>query len=409
MKAREIKKRLLKIYIKYSGSGSIIDMDTVRCVLSDVSKSPCYSLEIPNPFNILSRSSLRHMTDEEKEKTKGVYNQILSLHSEFEKFYSPLVCFSEKHEESVEKEISGGEKLVSVDKVLIGDELVCYVNYGKIFECPTIDMVLYTEKTRSEAEKIWALYHDLCCKLLGSREDEVKRLYRISTIARDQGGSYFLTDVSIQPTVSLTSPDFLDNYNTDLPEDKIREFLDLDRGGIVIFNGQPGCGKSTYIKRLIFKYPDINFVVLPQYFLNDQNGFRTFLLGRENSGEVFIIEDCEQLLVQRENNLASSSIIGDILNYTDGIYGDLTRTKFIFTFNTDLSNIDKAILRPGRLFLKYEFTPLYGENLEKVAEKLGYPLTQKDKERGVNLSELYSGCKSEDLQMGIKKKPKMGY
>ena len=56
-----------------------------------------------------------------------------------------------------------------------------------------------------------------------------------------------------------------------------------------------------------------------------------------------------------------------LLNLTDGIIGDVLNIKLICTFNTSLSNIDKALLRKGRLSLKYEFKKLAKEKCRKIA------------------------------------------
>ena len=41
------------------------------------------------------------------------------------------------------------------------------------------------------------------------------------------------------------------------------------------------------------------------------------------------------------------------------------------TFNTDIKNIDEALLRPGRCFVNYEFKPLSKDKSAKLLESLG--------------------------------------
>ena len=85
-----------------------------------------------------------------------------------------------------------------------------------------------------------------------------------------------------------------------------------------------------------------------------------------------------------------SSIFQTILNYSDGIIGDLIQCKFIFTFNTHLSKIDKALLRKGRMKLNHEFQKLKGEDLKKLLKKLGKSISQEDIENGLTLAEIYN-------------------
>ena len=69
-------------------------------------------------------------------------------------------------------------------------------------------------------------------------------IYRVDTVVLNNSGRYVSNALNIRPSASLRTPDFLDNYNTDFPEDKIKNFLRSDVGGICIFNGKPGCGKQ---------------------------------------------------------------------------------------------------------------------------------------------------------------------
>jgi hypothetical protein len=121
--------------------------------------------------------------------------------------------------------------------------------------------------------------------------------------------------------------------------------------------------------------------------------------------QVFIIEDCEKLLVDRDslsgNN--TSIILSDILNYSDGIVGDLVQSKFIFTFNTNLSKIDKALLRKGRMKLNYEFTTLKGDDLKNLMEKKNLPYTEENLKKGLSLAEIYN-LEEKDYQREEKRK-----
>ena len=182
----------------------------------------------------------------------------------------------------------------------------------------------------------------------------------------------------------------------------------MDRGGLCILNGDPGCGKSTLIKKLVISNSDNCFVLVPQEILRlNQEGFKNWLLRNCSSRRIFVIEDCEQLLISRDENQFNSSVISNILNYSSGILSDYTNSKFIFTFNTDIENIDKAILRKGRLRIKYEIKKLKGENLKKISEKIGYELTEKDIVEGISLADLYYN--HEKVIFDNKKNKAVGY
>lgn len=106
----------------------------------------------------------------------------------------------------------------------------------------------------------------------------------------------------------------------------------------------------------------------------------------ENKDSIFILEDCEQILMTREENRFGGAI-ANILNMSDGLMSDIFNIKFICTFNTDIENIDEALLRPGRCFVNYEFKPLEAEKASKLLESLGHKI---DESRDMTLAEIYN-------------------
>ena len=182
---------------------------------------------------------------------------------------------------------------------------------------------------------------------------------------RDRGG---LNTQSLEMDFyDITSNFIMKNYNDDLPYDKIERFVDGDESGICLLHGEPGTGKSTFIKHLIGKHTECNFYYIPSSLMNqvDENELANYLL-RSQSKSVYIIEDCEALISDR--NKGSNPILPTLLNFSDGIVSGALKPKFILTFNCPISQIDKAVLRKGRLKIKYDFKPLC---LEKT--KLLYP------------------------------------
>jgi ATP-dependent 26S proteasome regulatory subunit len=73
----------------------------------------------------------------------------------------------------------------------------------------------------------------------------------------------------------------------------------------------------------------------------------------DNRNSVLVIEDAEELISSREE--VRNSNLSMLLNLTDGLLGESVGIQIIVTFNTDVNNIDKALLRKGRLSIIYEF------------------------------------------------------
>lgn len=167
------------------------------------------------------------------------------------------------------------------------------------------------------------------------------------------------------------------NYNDDLPNDKFNEYIQDEGSGLFLMYGIPGCGKSTYIKKLITGNHNIPFFILESDLLQNitSANFISFII-RSCSGSVCILEDCEKLLASRESTY--NPLINSMLNLSDGILGDTLGIKFICTFNTNIDNIDAALLRKGRLKLKYEFKELSLDKTKKLYPKATKPMTLAD-------------------------------
>ena len=154
------------------------------------------------------------------------------------------------------------------------------------------------------------------------------------------------------------------NYNDDLPYDKYKEFCEKDGSGLALMYGTPGTGKTSLIKKLIYDCSDTNFYIMDFSMLQNivSGQFLSFLLGLKNA--VIIMEDCEYILKRR--NTHENPLINSLLNITDGLVGDALNIRFLCTFNAALTDIDEALLRPGRLKVKYEFKALNKDKTKAI-------------------------------------------
>lgn len=146
------------------------------------------------------------------------------------------------------------------------------------------------------------------------------------------------------------------NYNDDLPYDQYKKFCEKDGSGLALMYGIAGSGKTSLIKKLIYDCSDTNFYIMDFSMLQNivSGQFLSFLLGLKNA--VIIMEDCEYILKRRDTH--ENPLINSLLNITDGLVVDALNIRFLCTFNASLTEIDEALLRPGRLKVKYEFKAL---------------------------------------------------
>lgn len=152
--------------------------------------------------------------------------------------------------------------------------------------------------------------------------------------------------------------------------------LDESEKGITLFHGQPGCGKTHYIRKLtaVLNAAGKKVVFIPHAIFEKIGSpeFTEFMLDnftKSAKATVFVLEDAENLLKKRENN-SDADKVSNLLNLGDGILNDLFKIQIIATFNTDLENIDPAVLRAGRLLAKKEFKPLKKDEAIKLAKHL---------------------------------------
>lgn len=138
--------------------------------------------------------------------------------------------------------------------------------------------------------------------------------------------------------------------------------------GIVLLHGLPGTGKTTYLryligkvrKRVLFLSPDVAGNLMDPTFLQ---------LLIDNPDTVIIIEDAENIIMDRRSNHTSS--VSNLLNISDGLLADFLNVQLICTFNNALTLVDNALLRKGRLIAKYEFGKLPVEKAQRLSDKLG--------------------------------------
>ena len=98
------------------------------------------------------------------------------------------------------------------------------------------------------------------------------------------------------------------------------------------------------------------------------------------------MEDAEAVLMRRgvDNGFSVSAL----LNLSDGLLGDGLALHIICTVNCKLTELDPAVMRPGRLRSVYEFTLLSYDQAVQLARYRGISILREP--RKYSLAEIYN-------------------
>lgn len=199
--------------------------------------------------------------------------------------------------------------------------------------------------------------------------------------------------VRLKTETALNAADISLNYGADALafEEQLVSHLQSQTGGASVLRGEPGTGKTSFIRHLIAKlYRSHRFYYLPlsAYRYLAAPDMVTFWF---QEAEIFpdlkrvvVMEDAEDVLMQRAPDNAAK--VSSLLNVTDGLLGEFLRMHLICTVNCTLEKLDPAITRPGRLVAHREFRRLKRAEAQRLAEARGISLpVQED----YSLAEIY--------------------
>ncbi len=137
----------------------------------------------------------------------------------------------------------------------------------------------------------------------------------------------------------------------------------------MLLHGKPGTGKASYMRYLLASLKK-KVIFLPPNLAAAITSPELIAILIENPNSIFVIEDAENIVMDRERE--GHSPVSALLNIADGLLADCLNIQLICSFNTDISRVDKALMRKGRLIAKYEFKELATEKAHALSNKLGF-------------------------------------
>jgi SpoVK/Ycf46/Vps4 family AAA+-type ATPase len=228
-------------------------------------------------------------------------------------------------------------------------------------------------------------------------KNEDVTMSQIYLVSQDRNG-FDLEEFDINnPELELES-----NYGSEFVpvSEKIVEELNKNNNrGLVLLHGEPGTGKTTYIKWLVSQIKDKNVIFVPPFLTEAITSPEFIPFLAQNSNSVLVIEDAERVVSERGNG-GSAVGVSNILNMTDGIMGDIMKIQIICSFNMNRNKIDSALLRKGRLIAEHKFDALDIEHSNKLLSKLGSKSTT---DKPLTLAQIYNIDEEEYLAPSTKK------
>ena len=170
-----------------------------------------------------------------------------------------------------------------------------------------------------------------------------------------ENGSVQRQPVTLSRPCLHSADDLALHYGNDfvLWEAELIQRLQSQTNGLVVLRGDPGVGKSSFLRHLIARLAKTHraFLVPTSHFgMLSSPEMPSFWAGqnyRSKLQNVVLLEDAEALLGRRDGT--NDAQVSNLLNMSDGLLGDSMKVQIVATVNASLDKLDPAITRRGRL------------------------------------------------------------
>lgn len=227
--------------------------------------------------------------------------------------------------------------------------------------------------------KAFASLEDI--NLIDSTFREIKESKKVTWCYYDSKNRMIETEVDISFDYSIEDEYY--PYIESGVNSFLTEYID-NSSPILILMGEPGTGKTSFVRNFIEKHDMNTLVTYDERIMNLDQFYIDFLTNVKQN--LLVIEDADILLTSREED--RNRVMSKLLNLSDGII-KLASKKIIFTTNViNINRIDEALIRPGRCFDVINFRKLNLREANKVSELNKLPAFNVDRE--YSLSEIFN-------------------
>lgn len=289
--------------------------------------------------------------------------------NKFELFHSKLAEYDDGEERTTRYYINREKKLmISVRR--------CFMDPNKEVEILSSDDSPMENKSKTNPNKLdWFSFY-------GPTEAEIlafKKIFDGFIIKEDPKNKLYMLKSAEYNGLELDSfPTSCEGMSLDLNygkafqkiHDHVIDSLKNKKSGLYVFHGPPGTGKTSYVKYLTTVVENRKFIFVPNTMVAEL--FSPKLVDKLYSfkNSVLVLEDAEVCVFKRDGN--NNALVSGILNITDGLLKDLLNISIVVTFNAaDITELDVALLRKGRLKIMHKFDLLPEEDARKLAKHVG--------------------------------------
>jgi hypothetical protein len=145
--------------------------------------------------------------------------------------------------------------------------------------------------------------------------------------------------------------------------DLVSKSLNLDGGKLILLHGEPGTGKTSFLRAISKEWKDVvesHYIIDPERFLTSPNYMYHVITKtsfyEKNKVKLLIVEDADEFLKTNAKQVTGQAM-SRLLNLTDGLIGQGLKLLVLITTNEKMSEINKAVSRPGRCLANIEFEP----------------------------------------------------
>jgi len=225
-------------------------------------------------------------------------------------------------------------------------------NLMVLIQEPNVLIEVYAKRRKLEVELMGSVEEVLAWQKIF--ESKFVKAENLITWVYNTRGDEVQIPLNYRPLINSAYPWIKEN-----PSNFITNYLSSD-ASILILIGPPGTGKTTFIKNIIHQSGGGARVSYSEDILAGDDFFAQFIDGDD---DIMVMEDADNFLASRQDG---NTMMHKFLNVSDGLISAASK-KIIFSTNLpNISDIDPALMRPGRCFDTIQFRKLTREESKQV-------------------------------------------